>query len=137
MKRTIISIIALTLLAGLQLFPDSSWGGKKPADKSAFYDVKVTSTKGQDGTVATITVKGKGGFHCNTLYPWKLTLEAEPGVVVGKTVLKKKDAAKFSEKEVVFQVKYTPKTGQSIGAKLKLSVCDDKQCKMETVSLTL
>lgn len=134
MKRN-APIVALALVLGLCALPELA-GAEKQADKSgAFYEVDLKTTKGKTESVTTITAKGKGGFHCNTLYPWKLTIEPEAGIVVNQTIYKKKDAKTFSDKAVAFDVKYTPKSGKSISAKLKLSVCDDKQCKMETVSL--
>lgn len=103
----------------------------------SFYDVKVVTSGAGDARVATITTTGKNGYHCNMLYPWKLTVEPSDGVTVAKPKLKKEDAAQFKEEGVVFKVSYTATTGaKPVSASLKLSLCDDKQCQMETVALT-
>ena len=74
-----------------------------------------------------VATKGRGGFHCNTMYPWKLTVKNGNGK---ETVYKKKDAKEFGEKGVSFLVNGTEGT-------LKFSVCNDQQCIMKTEKLTL
>ncbi len=101
-----------------------------------FYDVKVVAKKQGAKTLATITAKGRSGYKCNMQYPWKLTLKPSPGIKVEKKIYKKKDAKKFAKEAVVFEIAYTQESADKISAKLKLSMCDDKQCKMETVPLT-
>ena len=84
-------------------------------------EVKVDKT----AATITITATGKSGYHCNTLYPWKLTVTG-PGQE--KVVYRKKDAKAFSKDAVIFQVPY--KKGQK--AEMKMSVCNDAQCIMHT-----
>ena len=99
----------------------ASAADKKPASTSA-KEYKVETTV-KDGKVI-ISAKGQGGYHCNTLYPWKVK-------VTDKTYTKK-DAAKFAEDGVVFKI--APVKDQK--AELKFSVCNDQQCLMETASLS-
>ncbi len=106
--------------------------GASQDKESTFFEVRVKENKNKKKPEATISVKGKSGFHCNTLYPWKLTMtdgKAE------KKILKKQDAKKFEKDSVVFVVPYT--AGSKVSVKLKFSVCNDKQCIMETVSLSI
>lgn len=130
----IISAILFTLLTFVYVFPKTAQAETKT---TSYYNIDTQTTSVKGRSVTTVSVKGKGGFHCNTLYPWKLTLTPDPGITLKQTVLKKKDAAKFSEGIVEFEVKYTPKAGKAISGKLKFSVCNAKQCKMEVVSLKL
>jgi hypothetical protein len=97
--------------------------GAKQNKKSL--EVKVEKTK----EVVKITARGKSGYHCNTLYPWKLTVE---GGSNGSKVYKKGDAKKFSKESVVFEVPHIK--GQK--AKMKMSVCNDKQCIMHEEKLS-
>ncbi|MCU0662242.1 MAG: hypothetical protein MUC50_07940, partial [Myxococcota bacterium] len=94
------------------------------------YVVSVTTSGGADKGSATVSATGKAGYHCNTLYPWKLTLRT------GSTerVLKREQAKVFSEAKVVFQL-----DDVSLGstkAEIKLSVCNDKLCQTEKVDLS-
>jgi len=103
----------------------------------SFYDVKVVTSGSAGSMVATITTTGKSGYHCNTLYPWKLTVEPADGITVAKPMLKKGDATQFKEAAVIFDVPYAVTDAAStVKAALKLSLCDDKQCQMETVALS-
>ncbi|MCP4606954.1 MAG: hypothetical protein GY847_41660 [Proteobacteria bacterium] len=106
------------------------------AKTGTFYDVKVETAVKQGKTIATITATGKSGYHCNKLYPWKLAITPGPEIEIKKTVYKKKDAKKFAEDAVIFKISYLKKADSKMRAKLKLSMCDEKQCKMETVTLS-
>jgi len=103
----------------------------------SFYTVKVETSGSADARLAKITTVGKNGYHCNKLYPWKLTVTPGTGVTAAKTSFKKGDAKQFSEAAVVFEVPYQAAAdAKKVAAKLKLSLCDDKQCQMETVELS-
>jgi hypothetical protein len=111
--------------------------GKVATRKSGgFYDVKVETAKSGTRGTATLTVTGKNGYHCNIQYPWKLTLTAAPELKLEKTVFRKADAVRFAQKAVVFSASYEVRAEKTVSAELKLSLCDDKQCQMETVSLS-
>jgi hypothetical protein len=129
--------IAILVLAAL--FVASSLAAAAITKSGSFYTVKLEVTGSGDSRVATITTTGKNGYHCNKLYPWKLTVTPGAGVTMAKKVFKSKkgDAKTFTEPKVVFQVPYTATDGaEKVEAKLKISLCDDKQCQMETVKLS-
>ncbi|MDD5307940.1 MAG: hypothetical protein PHU25_11520 [Deltaproteobacteria bacterium] len=124
-------------VAALALAVAAPAAGKVAAEKSgAFYDIMVETAKSGARSTATIAVTGKNGYHCNIQYPWKLTLTADPAIKLDKTVLRKADAARFTERSVAFLVSYEAGAGKTVSAELKLSLCNDKQCQMETVSLS-
>jgi len=109
----------------------------------AFYTIKIQTAGQGDSVVATITVTGIKGYHCNLLYPWKLTIGPAEGIAFEKDKLKagpneKKDAAKYGEDGIVFAVPYKlgANAAKDVTATLKLSLCDDKQCQMESVALS-
>lgn len=127
--------IAILILAAI--FAVGSLATAAITKSGSFYTVKVEITGSGDSREAKITTTGKNGYHCNKLYPWKLTLKPGPGVTMAKKVFKKGDAKPFSEAAVVFTVPYTATAdAKSVSAKLKLSLCDDKQCQMEKVKLS-
>jgi hypothetical protein len=107
------------------------------SQKGSFYQVEVkTAADGRD-VVATVEVSGRGGYHCNTLYPWKLTIEAPDGVQLGKKKFRKNDASQFGESKVLFRVPYrTSGEAGQIRAELKMSLCDEKQCQIKTLDLS-
>lgn len=97
-------------------------------------------------TVAHITVTPGAGFHVNTEYPVKLTLDTPQGVTLAKTELKagghdqgKGDADAFDEKQLAFSVKLTPATSgdYTVNGSFKFAVCDASQClpKKETIAI--
>lgn len=102
----------------------------------SFYDLKIVKSTSDAKQVVTITVTGKSGFKCNIAYPWKLKMKPSPGLSLEKDVYKKTDAEKFDKDAVVFKVSYGVKPKQKVSADLKLSMCDDKICKMKTIPLT-
>ena len=134
MKKVTFRVFSLiVVLLGLSLSSLLLAGEKAPGEKTkgidnAEYKVQVEV---KNGGVRISTI-GKSGYHCNTLYPWKLT-------VLGKdkkeTVFKKTDAKLFSEENVVFEV--PSKKAAPLEATLKLSVCNDQQCIMKTEKLKL
>jgi hypothetical protein len=128
----------LTILVAMAVLLAATVAISATVKKSgSFYDVKVVTSGSADAMVATITTTGKIGYHCNMLYPWKLTIEPGDGLTVAKPKMKKEDAAQFTEAGVVFKVPYTAtESATTVNAALKLSLCDDKQCQMETVALS-
>jgi hypothetical protein len=136
MKQCSKSAIMAILAAALVLSAATAALAAAVTVSGSFYDVKVV-TSGSDGSmVATITTTGNNGYHCNMLYPWKLTVDEGTGITVPKPMLKKADAEQFTEPAVIFKVPYTAAdSATKVTAALKLSLCDDKQCQMETVKL--
>ncbi len=94
---------------------------KKPVGVTAAEYTVSVEVKGTD---VIVTAKGAGGYHCNTQYPWKLT--------AADKIYTKKEAEKFGEESVVFKIA-SPGDKK---ASLKLSVCNNAQCIMETAELT-
>lgn len=132
--RTMIMAVALF---GAAMIVSSQACGSESVKSGSFYSVKIDKSTQDSKTMARISVSGQGGYHCNMLYPWKLTLKTGDGVTFEKGVFKKGDAEKFTSEEVVFVVSFTAKSGAQLAADLKLSVCNDKECRMETVSLAI
>jgi biopolymer transport protein ExbD len=124
MKRQNPSALLLLLILMVTAF-NLSAGDKKQAGSSP-KELEVTVSK--KAKIVSITVKGQSGYHCNTLYPWKLTVE---GPADEKKIYKKIDAKTFSKEKVVFEVPFIK--GQR--AKMKMSVCNDAQCIMHTEEL--
>ncbi len=109
----------------------------KPVYKSnPYYDIHIITKTLENKTHATITVNGKSGYYCNTLYSWKLSLDPKPGIVLDKKIFKNRDAKKFSKAAVIFEVPYVIEPKQKISATLKFSVCSEKQCLIEKVPLS-
>lgn len=98
--------------------------GEKPKKIQAKeYEIAVKKNKDK----FDVTTVGRSGFHCNTMYPWKITTRSRNGK---ETIYKKKDAKVFGETSVSFLVDGTEAT-------LKLSVCNDQQCVMKTEKIKL
>lgn len=106
----------------------------------------VADAKAGSEAVAHITVTPGTGFHVNTEYPVKLTLETPQGVTLAKTELKaggheqgKGDADAFDEKQLAFSVKLTPSASgdYTVNGSFKFAVCDASQClpKKEAIAI--
>jgi len=97
---------------------------------------------------AKVTVTPSEGFHVNTEYPTKLTLDATDGVTIPKAELKaggrdkaKGDADSLDEKKLEFLVKLkADKTGSyTVNGSFKFAVCDKDQClpKREPIKIVV
>ena len=124
-------ILTFSLLLVLQ----TTLQGHAAADASPYYDLQLATKKTSTPHIATIKVTGKGDYHCNTEYRWKLSVRSQPGVTIGKKILKNDDAKQFTEEAVVFEVPYTGGKKQKVSATLKFSVCNEKLCLIEKVPL--
>jgi len=132
-KPAAVAIGTIALAVAAILAGSSAAGTGK---EESFSRVEVKTQANGDQVVATVKVTGRGGFGCNLLYPWRLTLTPGPGVEMPKTTYGKGDAKVFTRDAVIFEVRYS--AGASAGeikARLRLSVCNEKQCQMEQVDL--
>lgn len=95
---------------------------------------------------AKITVTPGSGYHVNTEFPIKLTLEAPAGVTLAKSEFKaggmdkaKGDADVLEEQQLLIGVKLTAaKSGSyTINGTFKFAVCDKDSClpKKETIAI--
>lgn len=126
MTERTVPVAAVSALMALALCSGALAGDKTAAGKETkAFSVKVEKT----AAAIMVTAKGESGYHCNTLYPWKMTVEGPGGQ---QLVYRKQDAKVFSEKAVVFELPRA--AGQK--ARLKMSVCDEKQCLMHTEELS-
>ncbi len=125
MKLMIKTISVLLTVTSISLAfcknVDAAAEEKKNSEISG-QEYAVTATV-QDGKII-ISAKGKGGYHCNTAYPWKLITEQK--------TYTKQDAEKYSEESVVFRID----NNKEQKASLKFSICNNLQCIMETANLS-
>lgn len=119
---------------------------KLAADEGKLAIVAPADAKAGAETVAKITVTPNTGYHVNTEFPTKLTLEAPEGVTLAKTEFKaggadknKGDADVFEEQSLELGVKLTAaKSGTyTINGTFKFAVCDKDSCrpKKETIAI--
>lgn len=119
---------------------------KLAADEGKLAIVAPADAKAGAETVAKITVTPNTGYHVNTEFPTKLTLEAPEGVTLAKTEFKaggadknKGDADVFEEQSLELGVKLTAaKSGSyTINGTFKFAVCDKDSCrpKKETIAI--
>ncbi|HEY0194144.1 MAG TPA: hypothetical protein VGC42_23665 [Kofleriaceae bacterium] len=117
----------------------------QPQEGKLAVDAPADAKAGSE-TTAHVTVTPGAGFHVNTEYPVKLTLETPQGVTLGKTEFKagghdqgKGDADAFDEKQLAFSVKLTPSASgdYTVNGSFKFAVCDASQClpKKETIAI--
>lgn len=127
--------IATSILVTGALFTRAA--AARDADSGKLHHVEVKTEVNGDDVVTTIRVTGRGGYGCNTLYPWRLTVTPGQGVEMPKTTFGKGDAKRFTREAVVFVVRYEASAGAGeIKAQLRLSVCNVKQCLMDRVYLS-
>jgi len=125
-------------------------GGSDPqklgADEGKLAIVSPADAKAGAEAVAKITVTPASGYHVNTEFPTKLTLEAPEGVTLAKTEFKaggmdkgKGDADVFEEQSLELGIKLTAaKSGSyTINGTFKFAVCDKDSCrpKKETIAI--
>ena len=122
----------------LRLKPDEGTLAVTPPD-----DAKAGSE-----AVVKIVVTPKTGYHVNTEYPIKLTLDPPANVKLEKSELTagghdkvKGDAEALDETQLVLAVKLTPAQSGSytINGSFKFAVCDKDQClaKKEPIAIQI
>jgi hypothetical protein len=153
-RRHRLSVAVLLASVALAMGAGEAWAAKPKAPKKAAegaspladvereaYSLAAKPAKAKVGEHAALHVelKAKNGFHVNAEYPHKLTLEAVPaGLHIEKTELARGDAA-LDDGSLRFDVDaVAEKPGRySVQAKLKTSVCDEKQCILKSEKVTL
>jgi len=100
-----------------------------------FYEIAVEKVEHDGRDAVLITVTGKQGYHINIDYPWKLTLQAEDGLVVEKYHYLGADAELLAEERAVFRIPYRAKRDLTVKANLRLAVCRDVRCVFDDVVL--
>lgn len=110
------------------------------AERDAYaVDAKAAKAKVGEHAALRVELTTKNGFHLNQEYPHKLTVDAVPaGLKVEKMELVRGDAT-VAENALRFDVDaVAEKAGRyTVQAKLKTSVCDEKQCILRSEKLTL
>ena len=125
-------------------------GGANPlklnADEGKLAIEPPTDAKAGAEATAKVTVTPASGFHVNTEFPIKLTLEAPEGVTLAKTEFKaggsdkgKGDADVLEEQQLLIGVKLTAaKSGNyTINGTFKFAVCDKDSCRPKKESIAI
>lgn len=78
----------------------------------------------------TISLKPRGEYHINQQFPTSVKAQAPNAIALDKTELLKADAAFFSEKQVKFDVPFTPSEAgeHEVNALVNFAVCTAKTC---------
>lgn len=131
MKDPIFRFFAITLTSLFVYLLHSPVSVAQSNRSEKLYKIDIQTQTKSKQALATIKVTGRAGYHCNTLYPWKLIVK-EGGKET--RTMSKQDAKHFTENNVIFVVPYSKADGNE--ATLKLSMCNDKQCIMEKASIS-
>ena len=117
----------------------------KPEEGKLAVAAPADAKAGAEAT-ATISVTPGTGYHVNTEYPIKLTLESATGVTLAKAEYKaggadkaKGDAETLEEKQLLIAVKLTPAQAgnYTVNGKLKFAVCDKDSCLPKTEAIAI
>ncbi len=119
------------------------------ADEGTIAVTAPADAKAGAESTATILVTPKAGYHVNTEFPIKLTLDAPPaGVTLAKTQWvaggsskDKGDADALDEQHLALSIKLTPAASgtYTINGSFKFAVCDHDSClaKKEPIAITV
>ena len=119
------------------------------ADEGTIAVTAPADAKAGAESIATILVTPKAGYHVNTEFPIKLTLDAPPaGVTLAKTQWiaggsskDKGDADTLDEQHLALSIKLTPAASgtYTINGSFKFAVCDHDSClaKKEPIAITV
>lgn len=108
--------------------------------------VSPSDAKAGAETIAKITVTPAAGYHVNTEFPTKLTLDATAGVTLAKAEFKaggmdksKGDADVFEEQSLELGIKLTAaKSGSyTINGTFKFAVCDKDSCRPKKEAIAI
>ena len=118
------------------------------ADEGTLAITPPADAKAGAEAVVTILVTPKTGYHVNTEFPIKLTLEQPSGVTLARTEWKaggsskdKGDADALDEQHLALSIKLTPAASgtYTINGSFKFAVCDHDSClaKKEPIAITV
>jgi hypothetical protein len=130
-NRTFFRLITPILTSLFVCFLHSPSTHAQSNGSEKLYKIDIKTQKKTKQAFATIKITGRAGYHCNTLYPWKLIIK-EGGKET--RTMTKQEASHFTKDNVTFVVPYLKADGNE--ATLKLSMCNDKQCIMENASIS-
>lgn len=87
--------------------------------------------------VCKVVLKATGEYHLNAEFPTSLKVTSPAGVTVQKPEQKKADAASFSEREAVFEVRGTSADGgaKAFAATFRFAVCTATTCDPKNAKL--
>ncbi len=139
---------------GVQANAGDHKSGKAPDDERNHLHpdegtLEIGTAEVKPGAEATVSLKvtPATGFHVNTDFPIKLTLEAPPaGITLAKAELvaggkdkSQGDASTLTEKALAFDVKATPAAAGSYEIKgmFKFGVCDEQSCHAKRQPVTI
>lgn len=111
-------------------------------ETAAFYlnasPSKTPYRAGTDGSFA-IHLEGRGPWHVNQEYPFKIELTASNEAGLNKAKLVKEDAARWTEEEAHFDVPLRPGAAgeHPVSCDVSFSMCTPEQCIIETRTLAL
>lgn len=96
-----------------------------------------TGTAAGADAVVTINLLPKTGWKINQEFPTKLKVTAPEGVAVDKDTMAATDAATFSEKTAVFQLKVKAASAgtKEFAASFRFAVCTDATCDPKEAKL--
>lgn len=130
--------------------PEGAVAGADPqklaADEGKLAVIAPADAKAGAEAVAKITVTPGTGYHVNTEFPTKLTLEAPEGVTLAKAEFKaggadknKGDADIFEEQSLELGIKLTAaKSGNyTINGTFKFAVCDKDSCRPKKEAIAI
>ena len=114
-------------------------GADDEAAKSFRFTIELPR-KAAAGKPAEVTVRlrPKGRYKINMDFPFKLSVTPPAGASMGKKVLTKKDAERYTEKEARLRVPFTPsiKGKLRFGAECRFAICIAEACFPRTEALT-
>ena len=84
-----------------------------------------------------VAVTAKGPYHCNLEYPWKLKVIQANGATFNRVLFTGKDAVTFTESKVRFLIPFQLVGAGQVELELRLSMCDDRQCYLKKVPVTV
>jgi hypothetical protein len=134
------ALCTLTADAAVPSAPPSSVEASKSEAESFSAELKGAASYevGKEGVVEVVLL-AKGEYKINPQFPIRFKMADPPdGVSYPKPVLKREDGS-FADKQGSFKVPFVASKAGTVrvAGTLSLSVCTDKKCLMEKVSLDL
>jgi hypothetical protein len=137
-----IAAVAPTIHAAVAAPPDLA---AARVEQGGNYDLKPEvqgECKAGAECVVKLTATTKGEFHVNDTYPFKLTLNAVPGVELhgsGGAVFTGGDFERQGKTVGVMTIKFKPqaKGAITLAGKYKVCFCTEKECAPSTIDVSI
>jgi hypothetical protein len=127
------AVVAVPTAAAAPSHGEAPSPGSGSAGADGFVVETSVETEGS-GRLLVAEVTPSPGFHINLEFPWALTVAADAPVLAGKRFTRD-EAKQMTKEQAAFALSVPAEGSGTVNASLRMSVCNDRECRTPTTKL--